>query len=227
MFGWSIRARACRSASKRASRRPESRPGRITLRATGRRTGSVWSATQTSPMPPSPSFWRSRKRPANMRPGPSGGPTSTRRRGRRRPAARGCRRRRRRRRADCSTRRRRPASPAHASSRNASSAAGRLSQGGGEQRFFGHRVCLRCSFFGRWRGGRMNPPCTDPPCAVCVWNHHVRPEFSRNRRRTWRRTARRGRTARPGRRWTGRCPGTRPPAPGSGRRRTAARRAGP
>ncbi len=37
----------------------ESRPGRMTLTAMRRCTGAVWSATQTSPMPPSPSFWRS------------------------------------------------------------------------------------------------------------------------------------------------------------------------
>ena len=43
--------------------------------ATRRCTGAAWSATQTSPMPPSPSFWRSLKRPAKTRSGKSGGPS--------------------------------------------------------------------------------------------------------------------------------------------------------
>ena len=76
MLGWSIRASAWRSWSKRASIRSESRPGRTTLTATRRCTGAAWSATQTSPMPPSPSFWRSLKRPAKTRSGKSGGPLS-------------------------------------------------------------------------------------------------------------------------------------------------------
>ena len=39
MFGWSIIARACRSASKRATTCLESMPGLMTFRATRRRTG--------------------------------------------------------------------------------------------------------------------------------------------------------------------------------------------
>ena len=54
MFGWSIIARACRSASKRAMTCRESIPGLMTLRATRRRTGSCCSAMKTVPMPPSP-----------------------------------------------------------------------------------------------------------------------------------------------------------------------------
>ena len=41
MFGWSIRARACRSASKRAITCRVSMPGLRTFRATLRRTGCV------------------------------------------------------------------------------------------------------------------------------------------------------------------------------------------
>ena len=55
MAGWSSTASACRSASKRAITCAESMPGLITLRATRRRTGLRCSASQTSPMPPSPS----------------------------------------------------------------------------------------------------------------------------------------------------------------------------
>ena len=54
MLGWSIRARACRSASKRASTCRESMPALMSLSATSRLTGSVCSAIQTVPMPPSP-----------------------------------------------------------------------------------------------------------------------------------------------------------------------------
>ena len=54
MFGWSIRARACRSASNRARTVLESIPALMSFRATLRRTGCVCSATQTVPMPPSP-----------------------------------------------------------------------------------------------------------------------------------------------------------------------------
>ena len=54
MLGWSIRARACRSASKRAMTWRLSMPGLMTFRATLRRTGSVCSAMKTVPMPPSP-----------------------------------------------------------------------------------------------------------------------------------------------------------------------------
>ena len=54
MFGWSIKASACRSASKRASTCLESMPSLTTLSATRRWIGSVWSAIQTVPMPPSP-----------------------------------------------------------------------------------------------------------------------------------------------------------------------------
>ena len=54
MFGWSIRASACRSASKRAMTCRESMPALISLTATRRLTGSVCWAIQTLPMPPSP-----------------------------------------------------------------------------------------------------------------------------------------------------------------------------
>ena len=54
MFGWSISARACRSASKRAITCRVSMPGLMTFRATLRRTGWVCSAMKTMPMPPSP-----------------------------------------------------------------------------------------------------------------------------------------------------------------------------
>ena len=59
MFGWSISASACRSASKRAMTCRVSMPSLMTLRATRRLTGSRCSATQTVPKPPSPSFSRS------------------------------------------------------------------------------------------------------------------------------------------------------------------------
>ena len=52
--GWSIRASACRSASKRARTCLESMPSLTTLTATRRWIGSVCSAIQTVPMPPSP-----------------------------------------------------------------------------------------------------------------------------------------------------------------------------
>ncbi len=54
MFGWSIRASACRSASKRATTWRLSMPGLMTFSATRRRTGSRCSARKTTPMPPSP-----------------------------------------------------------------------------------------------------------------------------------------------------------------------------
>ena len=54
MFGWSISASACRSASKRAMTCRESMPALISLTATSRLTGSVCWAIQTLPMPPSP-----------------------------------------------------------------------------------------------------------------------------------------------------------------------------
>src|SRR5579883_2058214 len=50
MFGWSMSARACRSASNRASTAFESIPGLISLTATTRLTGSVWTALQTEPV---------------------------------------------------------------------------------------------------------------------------------------------------------------------------------
>ena len=59
MLVWSIRARACRSASNRATTRAESIPGLISFRATRRLTGCSCSTTQTSPIPPSPSCWSS------------------------------------------------------------------------------------------------------------------------------------------------------------------------
>jgi hypothetical protein len=54
MFGWSISARACRSASNRATTCRVSMPGLITFSATFRWTGWVCSATNTCPIPPSP-----------------------------------------------------------------------------------------------------------------------------------------------------------------------------
>ena len=54
MLGWSIRARACRSASNRAMTCRESIPALMSLTATSRLTGSVCWAIQTVPMPPSP-----------------------------------------------------------------------------------------------------------------------------------------------------------------------------
>ena len=54
MFGWSIRASACRSASKRAMTCRVSMPGLMIFSATLRRTGSCCSAMKTTPMPPSP-----------------------------------------------------------------------------------------------------------------------------------------------------------------------------
>ena len=64
--GWSIRARACRSDSNRATTSRLSIPLRISLRATMRRTGSVCSACQTSPMPPSPSRCSRRYGPTTL-----------------------------------------------------------------------------------------------------------------------------------------------------------------
>jgi hypothetical protein len=57
--GWSIKASAWRSDSKRATTCLVSMPALMSLRATLRR-GSSCSATQTSPMPPSPMTWSSR-----------------------------------------------------------------------------------------------------------------------------------------------------------------------
>src|SRR5262245_44583894 len=54
MLGWSMRARAWRSASKRATTWRVSIPGLSTFSATLRRTGSVCSAMNTTPNPPSP-----------------------------------------------------------------------------------------------------------------------------------------------------------------------------
>src|SRR5205814_989831 len=54
MFGWSMRARAWRSASKRAMTCFESMPALMSLSATTRLTGAVCWAIQTVPMPPSP-----------------------------------------------------------------------------------------------------------------------------------------------------------------------------
>jgi len=68
MLGWSIIARACRSASKRASTAFESMPALITLTATARLTGSVCWAMKTLPMPPSPISSISLYLPARMAP---------------------------------------------------------------------------------------------------------------------------------------------------------------
>ena len=54
MFGCSISARACRSASNRDRTVLESIPALMSFNATVRRTGSVCSAFQTVPIPPSP-----------------------------------------------------------------------------------------------------------------------------------------------------------------------------
>src|SRR5262245_55035114 len=59
MWGWSISASACRSASNLATTWRVSMPGLITFRATLRRTGWACSATKTRPMPPSPISSRS------------------------------------------------------------------------------------------------------------------------------------------------------------------------
>ena len=52
MFGWSIRASACRSASNRASTARESMPTLISLSATCRLTGSVWLGPIDGAHPP-------------------------------------------------------------------------------------------------------------------------------------------------------------------------------
>ena len=54
MLGWSMRARACLSCSKRASTERESMPALTSFTATDRFTGSDCRAAQTEPMPPSP-----------------------------------------------------------------------------------------------------------------------------------------------------------------------------
>src|SRR5579859_2417548 len=59
IFGWSMSANACLSASNRATTCFVSIPSLTTLTATFRRTGSVCSAIQTAPMPPSPINWSS------------------------------------------------------------------------------------------------------------------------------------------------------------------------
>ena len=59
MLGWSMIASACRSASKRATTCRVSIPAFSTLSATRRRTGSVCSAMNTTPKPPSPICSRS------------------------------------------------------------------------------------------------------------------------------------------------------------------------
>src|SRR5262245_5352237 len=51
MLGWSISARACRSASKRAMTCFESIPALMSLTATSRLTGSVCWAIHTAPIP--------------------------------------------------------------------------------------------------------------------------------------------------------------------------------
>ena len=59
MLGWSIRASACRSDSKRAITCLVSMPGLRTFSATLRRIGSCCSAMKTTPKPPSPICSRS------------------------------------------------------------------------------------------------------------------------------------------------------------------------
>ena len=101
MFGWSISASACRSASKRAITCRVSMPGLMTFSATLRRTGCCCSAMNTTPKPPSPicssSLYRPMTEPTragatgvalSARPSSSGGGVrGSRRRGRGRPAA--------------------------------------------------------------------------------------------------------------------------------------------
>ena len=70
MFGWSIIATACRSASKRAITCRVSIPGLIIFSATVRWIGSVCSAMNTTPMPPSPICCSSLYGPMTV-PGPS------------------------------------------------------------------------------------------------------------------------------------------------------------
>jgi hypothetical protein len=83
MLGWSIRARAWRSDSKRASTCLLSMPGLMTFTATRRLTGSVCWAIHTVPMPPSPISSTSLYRPDNTAPTaspaplPGGGPVDS------------------------------------------------------------------------------------------------------------------------------------------------------
>lgn len=70
MPGWSIMARACRSASKRAITWRVSMPGLMILRATVRWIGLVCSAMKTTPMPPSPICCKSLYGPMTV-PGPA------------------------------------------------------------------------------------------------------------------------------------------------------------
>jgi hypothetical protein len=60
MFGWSIIASACRSASNRPTTCAVSMPAFSTLSATVRRTGASCAADHTVPNPPSPILRRSR-----------------------------------------------------------------------------------------------------------------------------------------------------------------------
>ena len=66
MFGWLIIASAWRSSSKRAITSREPVPALTIFTATRRRTGAVCSASQTSPIAPSPIF-SSRSKPPMRR----------------------------------------------------------------------------------------------------------------------------------------------------------------
>src|SRR5262249_26019606 len=66
MLGWTMRARACRSDSKRATTWAVSIPGLMILSATLRCTGCTCSAMKTTPKPPSPIFSSSLYEPTRV-----------------------------------------------------------------------------------------------------------------------------------------------------------------
>ncbi len=80
MAGWSMMASDCRSDRNRCTTVWSYIPALISFSATGRCTGPVCSASQTCPMPPSPSLRISRKRSAKISPAcrPSVEPNSSR-----------------------------------------------------------------------------------------------------------------------------------------------------
>ena len=98
---------------------------------------------------------------------------------------------------------------------------GGLAERGGEDRLVTHRSRPPPSAA---HGESIAPGGPSPPLyATSKRERRHRPFiFLRNPARPWRRTARPGRTARRGRLCSARCPGTRPPARASARRRTAA-----
>ncbi len=71
MFGWSIRASACRSASNRATTSRVSMPSLITFSATCRRTGSLLLGEEDDAEPALADLLEQFV-PANPRPGPLG-----------------------------------------------------------------------------------------------------------------------------------------------------------